>query len=51
MVIIAQKSMGKKEKVDRFYGVYGVSGFNGGGAAHKNIEAPRSFETSSFLIS
>ena len=34
--------MGKKEKVDRFYGVYGGSGFNGGGAAHKNIEAPRS---------
>ncbi|MDD7666653.1 MAG: hypothetical protein PUI96_04565 [Dialister sp.] len=27
--------MGKKEKVDRFYGVYGGSGFNGGGAAHK----------------
>jgi hypothetical protein len=51
MVIIAQKSMGKKEKVDRFYGVYGGSGFNGGGAAHKNIEAPRSFETGSFLIS
>ena len=54
MIIIAQKSMRKKEKVDRFYGVYGVygvSGFNGGGAAHKNIEAPRSFETRSFLIS
>ena len=27
------------------------SGFNGGGAAHKNMEAPRSFETSGFLVS
>ena len=25
--------------------------FNGGGAAHKNMEAPRSFETSGFLVS
>ena len=29
----------------------GFNGFNGGGAAHKNMEAPRRFEISGFLVS
>ena len=34
----------------RFSGFYRFYGFNGGGAAHKNIEAPRRFETRETLI-
>ena len=32
-------------------GFYRFRGFSGGGAAHKNIEAPRRFETGGFLVS
>ena len=35
----------------RFSGFNRFRRFNGGGAAHKNMEAPRSFETSGFLVS
>ena len=35
----------------RFNGFNRFSRFNGGGAAHKNMEAPRSFEPSGFLVS
>ena len=30
---------------------YRFNRFNGGGAAHKNMEAPRRFEISGFLVS
>ena len=32
-------------------GSEGSTGSTGGGAAHKNMEAPRRFETSGFLVS
>ena len=35
----------------RFSGFNRFRRFNGGGAAHKNMEAPRRFETSGFLVS
>ena len=35
----------------RFSGFNRFGGFNGGGAAHKNMEAPRRFETGGFLVS
>ena len=35
----------------RFSGFNRFGGFNGGGAAHKNMETPRRFETSGFLVS
>ena len=35
----------------RFSGFNMFRRFNGNGAAHKNMEAPRRFETSGFLVS
>ena len=35
----------------RFSGFNRFRRFNGGGAAHKNMEAPRRFETGGFLVS
>ena len=35
----------------RFSGFNRFRRFNGGGAAHKNMEAPRRFEPSGFLVS
>ena len=35
----------------RFSGFNRFRMFNGSGAAHKNMEAPRRFETSGFLVS
>ena len=40
-----------RKRFSGFKGFKGFKGFRGGGAAHKKIEAPRSFETSDFLVS
>ena len=36
-----------RKRFSRFYTFYGFNGFNGVGAAHKNREVPRSFDSAS----